>query len=633
MPSGVGTTVTYNGVELHNVQTKSWDQELVYDASGTDLLYSRYRMRFEGIVHAQNIGTGTHNAPAWIAKAGTTGSGANAVTTFAAVRSLLAQPRATLTVTFGSSVVVNVCSRSGDTGMPPGMAPGTDLDNGPKPRHVSLTHIIGDQVFRLVFEIDCCVQECPSASPGDTSLLNVVNNRWSISEAIDENFFTTRTIRGRLRLGRPMQNAHAYKSAVVPSLESGFRRDRIDFAVAENGLDCEYTVVDKQVHQAAPWPAARMIVDHAESTSDGVKSYGEVTVRMQGSPEADPRLMIAQAIRIVDYKLKLNIGGGNTNRGVNVDYMVESASITEHTGDENAVEVSMRVQHTGIAGVAGSDTMALYLQRMGQPIRHALVAPLPGTQIQYEVNKSRTPKIWGYDPWGSLDGRSPAAVLYALGCYLQSPCNSRHAIYDGEMPEGEMPDSTGPEYDTDVTVAQSNLPAYDPDRYSEETKTNIYTYARMDSRYFNLRCRTQMPVAGLAADSPSISGSDPVPLDTHTAVFDLARPQGRREVRVDFERAGTWPEIPEPEDTYTDGEIVGTLIRSWDRALPPTLSADKVQKIYRIEAYYLYALNRPVEKDEATRIGILPQANMTQDDNALTRQTVYTDRMKLGTNT
>jgi hypothetical protein len=136
MPSGVGTTVTYNGVELHNVQTKSWDQELVYDASGTDLLYSRYRMRFEGIVHAQNIGTGTHNAPAWIAKAGTTGSGANAVTTFAAVRSLLTQPRATLTVTFGSSVVVNVCSRSGDTGMPPGMAPGTDLDNGPKPRHV-----------------------------------------------------------------------------------------------------------------------------------------------------------------------------------------------------------------------------------------------------------------------------------------------------------------------------------------------------------------------------------------------------------------------------------------------------------------------------------------------------------------
>ena len=646
------TVVKYNGVELHNVHTLGWDQELVFDASGTDLLYSKFSLRFSGIVHAQNVGTATLDAPAWIALEGGNAPG-NAAETFAAVRSRLSQPRGHLKVYFGDDLVVDCASPTGDTAMLPsqdaGAHTGADLDNGPKPRKVSLTNIAGDQVFRLEFSIDCAVVECPNVSPGkEPSLRSVINNRWSVNESIDGNFFTTRTIRGRLRLGVAVKNSHAFKSVVVPGLEAGFRRDKIDFTVAENGLDCEYSVVDKQVHQAAPWPATRMRLEYTELSNDGVNGYGEVSVQLDGSPEADSRLMFAQAITIVDDKLDLKIGQQNDeDEGMNVGYIVENCSIMERTGEENSVAVQMRIRHVLPKDADKVQHLAnIYTEKFGRKIKPLPIGPDSGN---YSVTGSREPALWGYEPWNANAPRAPASILFALSCYLQSPCDSRHAIYGGELSTEEPEETTEePEYVPDVTSSTADLPPYEKDRYSEETKESLYTYVRMDSRYMTVKCRTQMPVAGQSTDSaesdssagspdPSTSSpddyetpSDPVPSNVHTCVFELARPQGRREIRVDFERAGKWPEIPEPMDEYTDGDLKGTLLRYWDRALPPTLAADKVQRLYRIEAYYLYALNRPPKKDEATRIGVLPQTNLTQEDNAFTREDSYTDRMKPG---
>ena len=100
---------------------------------------------------------------------------------------------------------------------------------------------------------------------------------------------------------------------------------------------------------------------------------------------------------------------------------------------------------------------------------------------------------------------------------------------------------------------------------------------------------------------------------TTSAVFKLASSQCRRIIDVDVERAGKWPEIPKPKDTYVDGKLQGTLLTHWTEAHPPTLSADGVTPVYRITAHYVYAMNRPPTTEEKFRVGVAPHTNFQKD--------------------
>ena len=56
----MATTVLYNYVTIHNCVTREFDQELLYDASGTDLVAVRYKIGVEGYVHAQQAAGSGH---------------------------------------------------------------------------------------------------------------------------------------------------------------------------------------------------------------------------------------------------------------------------------------------------------------------------------------------------------------------------------------------------------------------------------------------------------------------------------------------------------------------------------------------------------------------------------------------
>lgn len=98
-------------------------------------------------------------------------------------------------------------------------------------------------------------------------------------------------------------------------------------------------------------------------------------------------------------------------------------------------------------------------------------------------------------------------------------------------------------------------------------------------------------------------------------IFDLSKPQCRRIIDVDVERAGDWPQIPKPEDSYTDGGLKGTLIKYWIEPHPPTLSPDGVTRVYRITAHYVYAMNRPPTAEEEFRVGVAPHTRYLRDGN------------------
>ena len=634
----MATNVFYNGVELHNVLTKQWDEEIVYDPSGTDVIRHTYKLRFAGILHTQYDGKLTqHNsdnaysAPAWISLTPKAIDGVETATTpttlFAQVRAQLGQARKRLQVVVNGEELLAV-DPAGD---PPTSQTQLDCNNGPQPKLVSITNIIGNSVYRIEFAIECSkigvqlgVDSAASPQPP-----MIVNNRWSVAETIDDKFFTTRTIKGRMRLSTPYYAAHAFRKWVVPPLEDGFRRDHIEYVAADNGLDVEYTVTDRQVANAAPWPACRMDCTQTTSSPDGVSTSVEVTVKLEGSPEACRAALLVQAILIIEQRLNLQDFNAIVNQqdaapqAANPgNYLVEGISFVEHIGEANIVEARMRIKYTGLEA---NQMYKMLAKDFGSPLDGDGATPklYPDDQgLNYNPKVSRTPKLYGYDPYSpNPNGRLPSVLLYLLECYLQVPWDDTHACYSTLTTPTPTEPMTAPQSHTTVSGSTGVLTQFNQTiNLSTETKQATYLYARAENRYFNIPCRVQMPVAGGTVNS---------------SVFTLAKAQGRREIHVDFERIGIWPEIPEPMDEYYDtfnnGQLKGTLLRHWERALPPSLGSDYVQTVYRLEAYYLYALDRPITGADCPYTGILPQTSLTQNDTSFVRANgVYTARMAPG---
>ncbi len=124
----MATTVTYNGVTIHNVVTRRWDQEIVYDDSDTDTIGARFSLDFEGIIHAQvPTGGGLTSTPAHTTGAGIGNNPISATEAYKSARARLSEPREDLVVRFGGEVALLVTSseRSEVDSM--------DVNHGPKP--------------------------------------------------------------------------------------------------------------------------------------------------------------------------------------------------------------------------------------------------------------------------------------------------------------------------------------------------------------------------------------------------------------------------------------------------------------------------------------------------------------------
>jgi hypothetical protein len=611
----MATVVTYNGVELHNVTTRQWDEELVYDSSGTDLLFRRIKMRFQGIAHRSMSGMTSQGAwgPAYIIAPGVS-SFSSTPEIFNTVRPRLLMPRQRLKVEMNGMSVLEVKDfiNEGDANL-------GDMDAGPKPRAAVLAHVAGDQVFRIDFAIDCAVNA--KNSPIDHSSLGggtvVLNNRWTISESVGDNFAVTRTIRGHLRLSKWVYNSQYFRTVVVPPLENSFRRDKMDFQVSDNGLDCEYTIVDKQVKVAAPWPACKMEATYTQSTNDATMYYGDVAVTLEGPISASVQLMMVRAMQIIDTRLQMREA---VNRGIYKSYELIACSLTEHIGERNIIEAHVRVRHTLEPSTTGG-VAKLYTKSFGQGQNGMeLVLNLDGYPrigpSAYNLMHNRQPELFGYLP-GTETPRQ-AAFLIALGCYYQDPWHPQ-LMSDRYAARDQF--GTTPNISVGVSAVPDNINPTMPetDRLSPETRSAAYTYTRLETRYMDVECNAILPIASAQSSNPKA--------DT-AACVSLAPAQFRREIHYDHERIGTWPETAGSQLIYQDGDgLIGVLLKAWDRVMPSGLTADKTQAVTRIEGYRLYALNRRPLAGEKVRTGILPNTNFTQDDMKIDLSALTTDRM------
>jgi hypothetical protein len=590
---GGATQVYYNGIGIFNPVTRSWDEETVLDDSGTDAIRKVYRLAFEGILHAVDPGTsrGYMRDASW-------SDSRTATEVYKTVTAKLWEPRKELSVFFAETELALIVRSSDpvDKGGAQIYDAERDVDNGPKPKHVKLIQITGGNLFRVQFEIEASVT---CAASGQVS--PILNNRWSISEAMDRNFFTTRTISGLIRLSTSVTPAHQFKGFVVPGLEDGFARESIDYTVSPNGLEATYTIVDRQSHTAAPWPATRMSGTHTESTGDGITFHSHCHVRLEGPPNADKRLLIGRALQIVDSRLEM------TARENQTEYYIDQASITDIFGDENAIEVDCRIQQL-------PEDLAVFLTHLksdllGSPV---VAGPFPGEPAAHNPRKHEVPALFGYEPHG--DTRTPA-VLFILHCYLQSPCVNQHAIaqFPQSNEESEAGDSQN-EKGTAVSGSVGDVKYNEPTKnYNESASQTIYTVCRLSSKVIVSGGRVQLPLAS-ATDQ-----ADPA-ADT-CAVVRVSRGIAKREIYYEMERVGAWPEIPAAPDSYEDPQNLGTitckLLKHWDEPCAPTIASNGRAYVYRTEGYRLYSMSRPYGPGESPRVGALPIFKATIGDNAM----------------
>lgn len=630
-----GTIVSYNGVTLHNVRTLSWDQEVRYDASGTDAMFHTFRMRFEGLLH-----TAYHNDSI------VSVSGDSHTTTmpvqYEAVHRAILRTREQLLIYVtrqdtGENLEIFRCDPApggitGDASNSPANAINLerDVDNGPKPKAFRIIQVIGGKCLRVQFEIECSKLICPSgvynkSGAAYNAMPVVLSNRWSVEESMDENMFTTRNIAGKLRLSTNLEYLHAnVKYLTVPGLEDGFRRANIDFSTDKTGLECDYRITDRQVHTSAPWPATKMNVRHTQSTNDGLNMTSEVYVELEGSPAADKKELFARAMQIIDAKLNFK-ALLSTDSGVGTKYIPEAISFTDYIGDSNRVEAVARFLEIP----QDLDTTFANLRKnLGKPLE------LPAWMgVPYDPGNSIPPAIYGYNPpQGTAVAGSERrpAVLLLLQCYLQQPCLDVHSIARWgtlyEPAEEEDDEHKKPYEPTQVNEQEPGyLPEPPGEEWSQSAKSSVYTYVRACTKYIIDKLRVGLPVASSGGGvktaeesraSISAGGGSSNPADS-CRVFSLGPAQCRRIIDYDAERAGALPEMPAALDSYRDGEndsIRATLLRHSSEAYPPSLTSDGVTKLYRLSVHLEYALSRAPSLGESVRMGVAPQTKLKRND-------------------
>lgn len=331
----MSTAVTYNEVQILGCLTERFEQEPVYDDSHTDKLYDRFTIRVSGLIlgltNQSSFSVRTSNA-----------DNTSATVSHKNIRYALESPRKAFKMILGADLNGNggtVILQA--TGMPIGgsLATNIDLDNGPKPKVLSLERIVGDKSFRIVFEIVICKQECDAAGTAyNTS--GVLNNRWACVDDIDKNWNTTRTWQGRLRCASGQINPHSFRDLVVPPLGSGMRRDRMTFAASPDGLLLDYTIVDKEVHYSAPPPAHSWELIHSEECGEGLISTASCSVKLEGDRMVDKKQLVSLAINILVSKLSINLQA----QVAASNFIINKFSATDgYNDDASWVEVSMEI--------------------------------------------------------------------------------------------------------------------------------------------------------------------------------------------------------------------------------------------------------------------------------------------------
>lgn len=577
------TKIVYNGVTLKNVLTRQFEQEAIRDESGTDIIYHKFTIRVVGYVTVSRTTGGTAPIRSTVGTDPAFDT-SSATANFNAIRHLLGEARKPFEMRMGviDADLANAIPGSPGTVLLSCQAASrertvdrdTDLDNGPKPRVLSVSHFASDECFKVEFAIEICKLECQSSGYE----IKVLSNRWSVRDEIDADFRTTRTFTGILKTSAALHNPNNFRGLVVPPLMGGMRRNRMIFEVSPDCLTLRYTIEDYEVFFSAPKPATRWEYTHSEAIDSGMVIHSSIDIRLWGDRNTNRSQLLRLAGGIADAKVL----------SAPVDAIlqyVDHFEIVDHTSDSEVyigLTVRLRRAHKNQLW------RAIPIQTFGRSLDHPDFAKY--FDEPYDSNVSR----------GGRDGETPetagpVSVAGAFACYLQDPCDpAEKRIASGDKPK-KSSSSSDNKIPIEVRSYGQALQTESDEILSAEQFEAPYVHWHAESHYVVDEGKIQLPLS-IADDSANSRTS---------VVCALHAPIYQRVVRIQGERVGKPPVFPTPKDIDTNPR---QSLLSW-RWIPqaPDLTPSQVP-VFRVAAEYVYGLSGKPPEGAPLPIGPTPWA-------------------------
>ena len=334
----------YNEIQLSQILTDEVSSEPVYDESGTDYLYSRKTISVTAIIHAELLPS-------------TTASDTPAIIMDRIVHKL-EESRKQLRF-----------YNDADGNLPLIEAPKNnshvDAKNGPIPRKVQVLKVVGDKALLIRYVVDCWLCDCPGGTINPFQ-----SHRWKDSVTMDKRFFSTRTRTGKIIVRADADiNPDTLRYVTVEqtgAVPHGFKREKADYFLGDDGLSLNYTFVDKEMYLQPPWPSCDAEGEYIESSPmHGAIRYGEARVHLEGPKiglEADRQLgkevLLMRAIQMAVVMSSLADANGQQQAGTKV--FLRHAAIRTKLND-NVVDVLIQTDITQLA--ARKAGMPLTLER------------------------------------------------------------------------------------------------------------------------------------------------------------------------------------------------------------------------------------------------------------------------------
>lgn len=603
-------------VRITNCTTLKFHQENVPDASGIDVNFIRYTIRVQGYMLAQQTAV-TQITP--------NSSAGEAVQTAAnqhvGLRKILSTPRLPFKMTMGkdgpnptiilqANPVDSVSENINET---------FDVQGGPKPKDLSITHVVGNTSLKVEWEVVVCISpDCDEAlAYGESDVQRsrgISSNKWTCADDIDENFYLkSRVFVGELKLSNPLVNPHDFRQLVVPPISPGMRVKSMQFKCSEDCLTLQYTITHEEVTVTAPDPATSIRISHKVHIAENELEVAEtLSISLKGDRHVDKQALIDLACVIADGKIRIRRlipvqGIGANTRLRHIEIVDESG-----TNQENQIHAVFHMTHIVPKNVrvqgAGNETLFTAIRRgIGQHINNVMIPDYDNTLTR------------GNRPGESPEFKGPITVVGAFAAHLQSKCVRDHSInaategaedVDATLIASMSPEMSLPSVTLDIYPILDDLP--DETWNSSHSEGSYQTY-QIDSQYSESPLIFQAPLSastfyGTSTPSSAAYAAE----DGDSSVFIRLGPsQWKRTVRILAQRHALPPRLPEPLASFRDEDNVLNVLLGREISLSePQRSANSDNlRDYIVRAEYVYGMSRAPAK---VRTGI-PDTDVPED--------------------
>lgn len=588
--------------KITNCTTLKFQQENVMDASGLDVQYIRYTIRVQGYMLAQETAA-TQITPNM--------AGGEYVQTAAnqhiGLRKILSSPRLPFKMTMGVGgpnptiiLQANPVEFSNDD-----IDETFDVQGGPKPKDLSITHVVGNTSLKVEWEVVVCISpDCEEEAGygGDVQRSRgILSNKWTCADDIDENFYLkSRVFVGELKLSNPIVNPHDYRQLVVPPISPGMRVKAMQFKCSEDCLTLQYTVTHEEVTVTAPYPATSIRISHKVHIAENELEVAEtLSISLKGDRHVDKQALIDLACIIADGKIRIR--RLIPVQGIGVNTRLRHIEIVDESGtnQENQIHAVFHMTHITPKNVrvpgAGNETLFTAIRRgIGQHIDNVMIPDYDNTLTRGNRD-GETPEFKG-----------PITVVGAFAAHLQAKCQLDHSInsategsdtVDTALISSMAPEMELPSVTLDIYPDLDDLP---DDTFNSSHSEGSYQTYQIDSQYSESPLVFQAPLSastfyGTSTPSSAAYAAE----DGDSSVFIRLGPsQWKRTVRILAQRHALPPRLPEPLASFRDeGNVLNVLLGREISLSEPQRSANSDNlRDYIVRAEYVYGMSRAPSK-------------------------------------